>query len=159
LREVQRELHRGVNVLKVNLQQSIQILHARGWSRRRIARELGVHRKTVASYLGEAKRPFSTTGSGEDESAKAAISTAGSAAGRVSLCREFLPTITASVNAGLSATRIYQDLVDDHGFSGSYESVKRCVRNLAKQLELPHRRLECAAGGRGARESVRTSQP
>jgi transposase len=50
------------------------------------------------------------------------------------------------VTAGLSATRIHQDLVTDHGFTGSYESVKRCVRNLAQQLELPYRRLECAAG-------------
>lgn len=150
-----------MNVLKVSLQQSIQVLHARGWSRRRIARELGVHRKTVASYLGAVKPPISTTGSVEDESAKGAISTAGSAwvseakppistagsaAGRVSLCREFLPTITAAVNAGLSATRIHQDLVADHGFTGSYESVKRCVRGLVQHLELPYRRLECVPG-------------
>jgi len=135
-----------VNVLKVNLQQSIQVLHARGWSRRRIARELGVHRKTVASYLGAAKPPISTTGSAEDDAAKVAISTAGSPAGRVSLCREFLPTITLAVAAGLSATRIHQDLVTDHGFTGSYESVKRCVRTLVEQLQLPYRRLECAPG-------------
>ena len=135
-----------MNVLKVNLQQSIQVLHARGWSRRRIARELGVHRKTVASYLGAAKPPISTTGSAEDDAAKVAISTAGSPAGRVSLCREFLPTITLAVAAGLSATRIHQDLVTDHGFTGSYESVKRCVRTLVEQLQLPYRRLECAPG-------------
>jgi len=77
---VQRELHCGVNVLKVNLQQSIQVLHARGWSLRRIARELGCHRKTVAGYVAAAKRPISTTGSPEDLSAKVAISTLGSEA-------------------------------------------------------------------------------
>lgn len=54
--------------------------------------------------------------------------------------------ITTAVSAGLSATRIHQDLVTDHGFTGSYESVKRCVRNLVQQLELPYRRMECAAG-------------
>jgi transposase len=135
-----------VNVLKVNLQQSIQVLHARGWSRRRIARELGIHRKTVAGYLDGPKLPISTTGSETAAEPKAAISTAGSQGGRVSLCREFLPTITVAVTAGLSATRIHQDLVGDHGFTGSYESVKRCVRSLAQQLELPHRRLECAPG-------------
>lgn len=31
-------------------------------------------------------------------------------------------------------------------FTGSYESVKRCVRGLVQQLALPHRRLECAPG-------------
>ncbi|HMJ09832.1 MAG TPA: IS21 family transposase, partial [Polyangiaceae bacterium] len=135
-----------MNVLKVNLQQSIHVLHARGWSRRRIARELDIHRKTVASYLGAAKPPISTTGSADDDAAKVAISTAGSPAGRVSLCREFIPAITAAVTAGLSATRIHQDLVADYGFTGSYESVKRCVRVLVEQMQLPCRRLECAPG-------------
>lgn len=173
---MQRELHCGVNVLKVNLQQSIQVLHARGWSRRRIARELGIHRKTVGSYVAppspaiasagaaESEPPkvaistagsegspdpipaIPTTGSAVAAEAKAAISTAGSPAGRVSLCREYLPTITAAVTAGLSAMRIHQDLVAEHGFTGSYESVKRCVRGLVQQLALPYRRLECAPG-------------
>lgn len=146
MRLVRRGLHWGVNVLKVNHQQSIQALYARGWSCRRIARELGIHRKTVASYVGVAKLPISTTGSAEGEAAKVAISTAGSVAGRVSLCREHLPTIVAAANAGLSATRIHQDLVGDHGFTGSYESVKRCVRGLVKQSALPHRRMECGPG-------------
>jgi hypothetical protein len=48
-------LHWGVNVLTVSLQLSIHALHARGWSRRRIAREPGVHRKTVAGYIAEPK--------------------------------------------------------------------------------------------------------
>jgi transposase len=37
-------------------------------------------------------------------------------------------------------------LVTDHGFTGSYQSVKRFVRVLARKLELPHRRMECAPG-------------
>lgn len=115
----------------------------------------------MAGYVEQAKRPISTTGSAEADAAKVAISTAGSEtapdskaaiattgspAGRVSLCREFLPTITTAVTSGLSATRIHQDLIADHGFKGSYESVKRCVRTLTQQLELPYRRMECASG-------------
>lgn len=50
------------------------------------------------------------------------------------------------MTAGLSATRIHQDLVREHGFGGSYESVKRCVRRLTQELELPVRRLECLPG-------------
>lgn len=42
------------NVLKMAKVHAIQALHARGWSQRRIARELGVHRETVATYLRRA---------------------------------------------------------------------------------------------------------
>ena len=90
-----------MNALKVNQQQAILALGARGWSRRRIARELGVDRETVGKYLDAAKPAISTAGSeasadskpaistlGSSEAAdpKTAISTAGSPAGRRSLC-------------------------------------------------------------------------
>jgi hypothetical protein len=39
------------NRLKMAKVHSIQVLHARGWSQRRIARELGIHRETVARYV------------------------------------------------------------------------------------------------------------
>ena len=145
-----------MNQLEVNLQEAITALRARGWSQRRIARELNIDRETVARYVRAAKPAISTPGSdpaaavpsGADpaaaEDGKPAIPTPGSPAGRVSLCREFLPAITAAITAGLSARRIYQDLVSEHGFTGSYQSVKRCVRQLAQRGELPVRRLECA---------------
>lgn len=44
------------------------------------------------------------------------------------------------------AQRIYQDLVTDHGFVGSYYSVRRFVRRLEKSQELPFRRIECEPG-------------
>ena len=93
----------AMNELNVNLQHSILTLAGNGWSNRRIARELGINRETVGKYLLLA-RP------------KPAISTAGSAAGRQSLCQPLLPQIEAAVGVGLSAQRIYQDLVCDHGF-------------------------------------------
>ncbi len=40
-----------VNQLKVANVLSIKALHAQGWSRRRIARELGINRETVARHL------------------------------------------------------------------------------------------------------------
>ena len=165
-----------MNRLEVSLQQAIIALHGRGWSQRRIARELCVNRETVAGYVhaakpailtpgspptadskpaitttgsevpAEANPAISTPGSASATEAKPAISTAGSCGGRVSLCREHLPTITAAVTAGLSAKRIHQDLVAEHGFTGSYQSVKRCVHGLIQQFELPHRRMECAPG-------------
>ena len=60
------------NELKVAKVLSIQALHAQGWSQRRIARELGIHRETVARYLKEASKPAKTpTGSDTSKPAKA----------------------------------------------------------------------------------------
>ena len=55
-------------------------------------------------------------------------------------------SILAKLDQGLSAQRIYQDLVADHGFTGSYYSVKRFVRRLEQTHALPFRGIECAAG-------------
>lgn len=43
-----------MNQLKMSLKQSIISLAAAGWSQRRIARELRIHRETVGKYLHEA---------------------------------------------------------------------------------------------------------
>ena len=40
------------HILKVNEQEAIRTLAAKGFSLRRIARELGVNRRTVARYAG-----------------------------------------------------------------------------------------------------------
>lgn len=40
-----------MNQLSVNLQHSIPVLAAKGWSARKIARELAVNRETVGRYL------------------------------------------------------------------------------------------------------------
>jgi hypothetical protein len=88
------------NSLKVSLQTTIYSLSDRGWSRRRIARELGIDRETVGRYLrlakpaisttgpegvGEAKPAIPTTGSEEAGEAKPAVST-GNGVGRKSQC-------------------------------------------------------------------------
>ena len=44
-----------MNQLKMELQQSILGLTAAGYSQRRIARELGIDRETVARYRREAR--------------------------------------------------------------------------------------------------------
>ena len=54
--------------------------------------------------------------------------------------------IQAKCDLGLTAQRIYQDLVTDHGFTGSYYSVRRFVRRLEQSHELPFRRIECDPG-------------
>jgi transposase len=157
-------LHKdAVNQLNVSLQHSITTLAAQGWSRRRIARELDVNRETVGKYLrmadskpaistsgsapvAEAKPAILTPGSEADPTAKPAISTLGSTAGRQSLCQPWRPQIEAAVAVGLSAQRIYQDLVGEHGFTGSYQAVKRFVRHLRETQPVPFVRMEVAPG-------------
>jgi transposase len=134
------------NVLKVSLQATIQSLHERGWSRRRIAHELGIDRETVGRYLQLAKPAISTSGVEGVGEVKPAISTAGKGVGRKSQCEPLIEVITAKVEVGLSAQRIYQDLVEENGFTDSYQSVKRFVRKL--RAAQPERvwRLECQPG-------------
>ena len=139
-----------MNQLNVKLQHSIATLAAKGWSARKIARELGLHRETVGRHLGltkpDSKPALPPAGSPEVSDAKPAIVPAGSKAGRASQCVPFATVIQQGLAAGLSAQRIYQDLVADHGFTGAYDAVKRFVRRLAQQVELPFRRMECAPG-------------
>jgi transposase len=134
-----------MNHLAVSLHHSILTLAERGWSARRIARELGVHRETVGRHL-RPKPAKVTTGFSEGESdSKPAKVTTGSEGGR-STCAPWRTMIEAFLDQGLSAVRIHQDLVREHGFPGGYEAVKRYVRRSAARLELPFRRMECQPG-------------
>lgn len=139
-----------MNQLNVSLQHSIATLAANGWSARKIARELGVHRETVSRYLRRpepvSKPAIPPTGSLEVADSKPAIVPAGSKAGRISQCAPLAAVIEQGLLAGLSAQRIYQDLIAEHGFTGAYDAVKRFVRRLARRVEPPFRRMECAPG-------------
>jgi hypothetical protein len=64
----------------------------------------------------------------------------------VSHCEPFESFIQAGLDARLSAQRIYQDLVSEQKFAGSYDSVKRFVRQLQQANPLPFRRMESEPG-------------
>ena len=144
------------NVLKVALQETIRSLEKKGWSQRRIARELGVNRRTVGKYARAAVvvDPKCTTqvtaGSREEDSSKCTTLvgevTAGKSWDARSLCAPWAEVIFTKLEEGQSAQRIYQDLRDDHQFRGSYESVKRFVGKL--KVKHPNRvwRLESQPG-------------
>jgi len=132
----------AMNELTVNVQHSILTLAGNGWCNRRIADELGINRETVGKYLVLARSKPAIPISGSDPApySKPAISTAGSVAGRQSLCLLYSAQIVAAVAVGLSAQRIYQDLVCEHGFTGNNQAVKRFVRHLREtQRTLPER--------------------
>lgn len=153
------------NVLKMAKKHAIIGLLENGWSYRRIARELCVDRETVARYdkLLRSNPAISTAGSISTGISNAAISTAGSeppgnsnpaisapgslaSPGRDSQCKPFAGEVQKRLDRGLSAQRIFQDLCQEHGFSGSYSSVKRYVRSLGNSTPLPFRRMEVEPG-------------
>jgi transposase len=157
-----------MNQLKVNQQDTIVALYKQGWSKRRIARELGLDRLTVRRYLGVAgaKSPPNPRTGSESESSKSPTPRTGVAVapdsksptdprtgaatlcgnGPESLCEPWKERIEVALAAGLSIQRIYQDLMTEQQFAGSYDSVWRFVRRLAKAVALPFRRLEVEPG-------------
>lgn len=113
------------NVLKVSEQEAIRSLYEKGWSLRRIAQELGLNRRTVSRYASKCTRQV-TAGSGSKCTGEVTV---GSPRAK-SACEGHRLEIEGKVAQGLSAQRIYQDLVCERGFGSSYESVKRFVAGL-----------------------------
>ncbi|MEI8039568.1 MAG: IS21 family transposase [Verrucomicrobiota bacterium] len=157
------------NILEVPQQQAIQALIAKGWSVRRIARTLGLNRRTVKRYADAAAPKCTTevtTGSAAPGEPKCTAQvttgpaqvTTGPAppdeskcttevtTGSRSLCSGSRDVIAPMLELGLSAQRIYQDLVAGHGFGGSYPSVRRYVAKLKASEPTRVWRIECQPG-------------
>ena len=154
------------NILKMAKIHAIIGLLENKWTYRRIARELGVDRETVARYdrlrrNRESKPAIVAPGSGYPDMSNPAISTAGSerslfadlffpasgrSPGRPSECEPLREVIKDKLEQGLSAQRIFQDVTSEHGFTGSYSSVKRFVQRLDASTPLPFRRMEPEPG-------------
>ncbi len=148
-----------MNTLSVSLQHSILTLAAGKRSQRDIAKLLGIHRETVGRYLRlEASKPAKVPAGSEPElEAKPAKLPLGSEAEPAkvpagifpcsrSQCEPWREWIEQGLETGLTAQRIYQDLVGDHGYTGSYDAVKRFVRQLRQTQPVPFVRMEVAAG-------------
>jgi transposase len=138
------------NQLSMAIIDTIRTLAQQGWSIRRIAKTLGIHRDTVARHLRPAKPAGALTGTTTANQAGAPTGSAmpapTSTTQQSSLCEPFRIVIQTKIDQGLTAQRIYQDLVREHGFAGKYHSVRRFVRHLSPIQEWPFRRLECGAG-------------
>lgn len=158
-----------MNVLKQHLQSAIFTLLERGVSQHRIHELTGIDRKTIRRYqaLYEARRAdgaksstAATTGSGDPVVAQTPppqnpplprppapsgvlVSSFNFARSASEPHREW---IEQQVRLKRNAQAIYQDLVDQHGFTASYESVKRFVRALRHVDPEQFDRLEFTAG-------------
>jgi transposase len=122
---------------------TILTLHQSGHSNRQIALLTGVHRETVGKYVaagGAQNRPGHRPQVGPHTGLGA------SSPGPRSACGVHHELIVAKLEAGLSAQRIYQDLVGEAGFTASYWSVRRYVARLTSRTPTPFRRMETAAG-------------
>lgn len=156
------------NQLAMDKVLSIKHLHSQGWSQRKIAEALSVDRKSVRRHL-EDESSKGTAPTGEAPTALDANATRSKGAkaptaqvqadsgeppafaqrshnGSRSDCEPFREAILAAVEQRLTSQRIYQDLVVEHDFTGSYWSVNRFVKRLRKRTQLPFRRLETAVG-------------
>jgi transposase len=97
---------------------------------------------TSAPRVGDSKPAKAPLGSERAEETSAAAAEGGSRSG----CARYREKIEAKLEAGLSAQRIFQDLREETGFTGSYYSVRRYVRKLGRRRSLPFRRLEQPPG-------------
>lgn len=164
------------NFLKMDFVNAVRALKERKWSQRKIARELGIDRGTVAKYFKhlEGPKPVSSVEAEEANSKPATNSTPGSSSseaeqnppistlgnlvvqeavervygrpGPASKCQEHAEQIRAKVEIGLTAQRIYQDLIAEVQFTGSYQSVKRFIRRLQAASPTPVCRMEVQPG-------------
>jgi transposase len=138
------------NALDDNEQQQICALGRLGWPLLRIQRATGVRRETVNGYLKAAGIPVRGRGRPSERNAKPAITEGVSTdsestpaisrevstdapptrAPSASACEAYRELIEEAVGRGRNAVAIYQDLVDDHGFTAKYASVKRFIAKL-----------------------------
>lgn len=140
------------NRIKMDKVHAIQRLRQQGWAERRISRELNIHRSTVRRYTDPSPHPDDNskctkapTGS---ELADGSKCTTQAPPGK-SRCEQYRKIIEDKISQGLSAQRIYQDLVADHGFTSKYHSVRRFVGKLRATTQLPVRRIEKGPGKEG----------
>jgi transposase len=140
------------NVLNEEKKKQVIALGQLGWALRRIEEATGVRRETAAGYLKAAgisirapggwgrrkAKPANevTTGPEPAKPANAGEVTTGSVGPETSngpaasTSEPWRDLIEVALSHGRNAMSIWQELVDQHGFRGAYESVKRYVRKL-----------------------------
>ncbi|MBO0684731.1 MAG: IS21 family transposase [Candidatus Dormibacteraeota bacterium] len=140
------------NYLKMSSQQQIETLLELGWPHRRIARELGVHRETVGRYARlRTSKPAKPIAGSEDpgpregpdqkrpnpipgpEDRREEQNRPNPITGPPSPAAAHHEYIEKGLKRGLTAQRIWQDLVEQHGYNHGYLSVQRYARRLKRR--------------------------
>ncbi len=155
------------NTLRMEKIQQIEVLAELGWSDRAIHKQTGIDRGAIAKYRGRLEaRPGvdADLSSGHGEVASEVPTDLGEEDGDCQDPPEVSagPVVLARTNSSairphaevigtffeqrLTAQRIYQDLVEQHGYIGSYDSIKRYVRKLRKHPRRFAERLEHLPG-------------
>lgn len=163
------------NVLNEEKKQQVLALGRLGWALREIEKTTGVRRETAGRYLkqagvavrkpgrwGHASKAAIEVSPGSE--AKAAIGEAStepppaaapppspsqkpsSRSRSASTCERYRELIQEGLAKGRNAKAIWQDLVDDHGFTGAYQSVKRFVRKQIAKTPEPRAVIVTAPG-------------
>jgi transposase len=130
------------NYLNLMKRQQVISLLELGWTYRRIEAETGVRRETVSRYDEERQANAAKVfpGSGDDSEAlqgdgasKPAKVFPGSTHPARASAAAYRSAIEEKLDEGLTAQRIWQDLVEEYGYGASYESVKRFIRGMERR--------------------------
>ena len=127
-----------------------------GWSIRRISRETG-HRHETIRRLGQeagllptrspAAKPHTPDEVPTDlATTEAAASASAAAPPSRSSVAGYAAFVEVELAKGRNAVAIYQDLVEHHGYTGSYDAVKRFARRLRATDPKVHCRFETPPG-------------
>lgn len=129
--------------MKPHLQTTIWTLLESGTSQREIERVTGIDRKTIRAYQKRFSTAAPPTSPGVATDSPAAATGPApqippprpptSAVVTASACEIHRAFIEAQLRLRRNAMSIYQDLVDQHSFTGAYKSVKRFVSKLRRR--------------------------
>jgi transposase len=160
-----------MNVLKPDKKATIITLLTHGISQHEISRKAGIDRKTIRRYgrLHNLLTPFPSAAESKSPSGQVVATGTADSTGQNppprppafaggspesimipaharSACEEHRQWIEQQVQLGRNAVAMYQDLVEQFGFTSRYNSVKRFVRALRKKQPQQYDRLEFLPG-------------
>jgi len=119
---------------------TIQVLHERGMSNRAIARQLGIRENAVRYRL---KRQGAGLPDGRSSKPFQAEALSG-------VIEQFLKEAAHRGRGGVNLQLLYERLVHDHAYTGSYKSVQRYVRaHYPRPKVRTRRRVETPPGAQG----------
>lgn len=141
------------NILKMSAQDDLRRLISLGWTDRAISRFTSLHRSTIAKYRLQfqnvPKVPTdldSGVSAGVQSVPKVPPDSTAPPPTNSSVIAPHREHIRSQILLTLTARRIYQDLVEERAFTGSYDSVKRYVRKMHKRHPQYFERLPTIAG-------------